>query len=186
MTDVLSRIIDDVRAKTPPRGMTTRIIAIDGPGGSGKTTLADRLSRELAGAPILHTDDFASWENPINWWPRVIAEALEPLARNELARFRRSEWEQKQQEQWSEVAPSEFVILEGVTASRDAFRPFLTYSIWIETPRDLRLRRGIERDGEELRAQWEEWMAEEDQYVARAKPHENVDLVLRGDKDLWT
>jgi uridine kinase len=84
------------------------------------------------------------------------------------------------------VVPAEFVILEGVTASREAFRPFLTYSVWIETPRELRLSRGLERDGEEARAQWEKWMTEEDDYLRRERPQDHADLVLPGDQDLWS
>jgi len=30
---------------------------------------------------MIHTDDFASPENPVLWWPRLIKEALEPIAR---------------------------------------------------------------------------------------------------------
>ena len=81
------------------------------------------------------------------------------------------------------MAPSEFVILEGVSASREAFQPFLTYSIWVDAPRDLRLRRGLERDGEEARAQWEEWMAEEDRYVERERPQQRADLLLGHDQE---
>lgn len=186
MTAYLLRIIEGAKAKQPPSRMTTRVIAIDGAGGAGKSSLADRLADELGGVPIVRTDDFASWDNPLNWWPRLVEEVLKPLARNEAIRYRRSNWERKQQEKWGEVTPSGFVILEGVSASREAFRPFLTYSIWIETPRYLRLRRGLERDGDEARAQWEEWMAEEDDYVDRERPQDNVDLILPGDRDLWS
>ena len=77
------------------------------------------------------------------------------------------------------VAPADFVILEGVSASREAFHPFLTYSIWVEAPADVRLRRGLERDGEGARAQWEKWMAQEDRYVERERPRERADLVVR-------
>ena len=77
------------------------------------------------------------------------------------------------------------MLLEGVTAIRRAFRPYLAYTIWIETDRSLRLQRGIERDGEDSRAQWERWMQEEDQYIEAEQPAKTADLVLRGDKDLW-
>ena len=59
----------------------------------------------------------------------------------------------------AEIEPAEIVILEGVSASREVFRPYLAYVIWIETPREERLRRGLERVGEDARDQWERWMA---------------------------
>src|SRR5207244_129488 len=83
------------------------------------------------------------------------------------------------------IRPGGTVLLEGVTASRRAFRPYLAYSIWIEADRKLRLRRGIDRDGEKARAQWESWMEEEDCYIATERPAEHADIVLRGDQDLW-
>jgi uridine kinase len=181
MRSSIDDIVRAVRDKPPPDGMVTKIIAIDGPGGAGKSALAARLAAELGDAQLLHTDDFASWDNPVDWWPRLLREALEPLSRNEPARFKRTDWENKGREQWREIEPAEFVILEGVTASRQAFQPFLTYSIWVETPRELRLRRGLERDGEEARAQWQKWMAREDAYVSREKPQIRADVVVSGD-----
>lgn len=68
-------------------GLKTRIVAIDGRGGAGKSTLAARLSELLGGAPVVHTDDFASWDNPIDWWPELLAQVLEPLARGDAASF---------------------------------------------------------------------------------------------------
>jgi uridine kinase len=165
--------------------MSTKLIAVDGPGGAGKSAFAAGLAEALGDVQVVHTDDFASWENPIDWWPRLIDSVLEPLSRNESARYRRTDWGSPDHREWGEVSPADFVILEGVTASREAFRPFLTYSVWIETPREVRLSRGLERDGEEARAQWEEWMAAEDDYVRREKPQERVDLVLPGGQDLY-
>jgi uridine kinase len=165
MKSSIDDIVQAVRMRPAPDGMRTKIVAIDGCGGAGKTALASRLAEALGNAQVLHTDDFASWDNPIDWWPRLIREALEPLGRNEPARFRATDWENSGRQEWREIEPAEFVILEGVSASREAFQPFLTYPIWVETPRELRLRSGLERDGAEARAQWESWMAEEDEYV---------------------
>ena len=44
-----------------------RLVAIDGPGGAGKSTFARKLSEAAGGAPVFHTDDFAAADNPINW-----------------------------------------------------------------------------------------------------------------------
>lgn len=176
----LEVIASEIRAKTPPVPMRTRIVAIDGLGGAGKSTLAARLSQLVALGRIVHTDDFASWEEPIEWWPRLLAQVLEPLGRNEAAHYQRFDWERRELAEWHEVAPGGVVLLEGVTASRAAFRPYLTFSIWVETPRNERLRRGLIRDGEGALGQWEEWMAAEDAYVAAERPVERADLVVAG------
>lgn len=160
--------------------MKTRIVAVDGLGGAGKSTFAERLARELGGATVVHTDDFASWENPVDWWPLLLERVLHPLAENQPAAFVPNAWGGPPKPEVV-VEPGGVVVIEGVTASRDVFRPYLTYAVWVETPRELRLRRGLERDGEHMRPQWEAWMAAEDEYVARERPDVHADVVVRGD-----
>lgn len=159
--------------------MQTRFVAVDGHGGSGKTTFAARLAAALGGVQVAHTDDFASWDEPLDWWPRCIAELLEPLARGEGARYEVTAWTGAPRPA-VEIVPAELVILEGVSSSREAFRPYLSGAIWIETPREVCLARGLERDGEHMRAQWEAWLAEEDAYIAREDPRARADLVVQG------
>jgi uridine kinase len=163
-------------------GETTRIVAVDGRGGAGKSTLAERLASELD-ATIVHTDDFASWESPVEWWPALLEQVLEPLARGETAAFVPNSWGGPPKERVV-VEPGGIVVLEGVTSSRAAFRPYLAFSIWVETPRELCLQRGLERDGDDALPQWEAWMAAEDAYIAAERPHEHADLVVRGDEPL--
>jgi uridine kinase len=155
------------------------VIAIDGLGGAGKSTLAERLSDLLGGVPIVHTDDFASWDNPVDWWPELLRVVLEPLARGEAATYVPNDWGGPPKERVT-IEPGGVVIVEGVTSSREAFRPYLALSIWVETPAELRLARGLERDGEAMRDQWLQWMAVEDEYVERERPHEHADVVLAG------
>jgi uridine kinase len=183
---LLARIATALRARQPPKGMATRIVAIDGLGGAGKSTLAEHLSVTLGGADIIHTDDFASWENPIDWWPQLIEKVLEPVSRNEPVRFRRSQWDAGNDLDWVEFRPDDFLIVEGVSAAREAFAPYLTYAIWVEAPEEVRLRRGLERDGRTARKQWELWMTEEAIYRSRERPDKRADLVIRGDCDIWT
>ncbi len=180
MSTRLQELIEHIQAAPGCPPMTTRVIAIDGPGASGKSTLAENLSAALSNAPIVHTGDFASWETPLEWWPRLLTQVLEPLSMNKTARYQRYDWATRSLAEWRDLPPTAYVILEGVSASRDAFRPFLSYTVWVETPREERLRRGLERDGVEARDQWDAWMAEEDAYIERERPREKADSVIKG------
>ena len=180
---LLTSLLRAVEQSEAPQGVETRIIAIDGPGGAGKSTLAAWLAGEL-GAYVIHTDDFASWDNPIDWWPELLDRTLKPLAAGAAAQYQPTIWAGEQRAPVV-IEPGGTVVLEGVTASRSAFRPYLAYSIWIETDRAARLHRGIDRDGEDARAQWERWMEAEDRYIEFERPAEHADVVLPGDRDLW-
>jgi uridine kinase len=80
------------------------------------------------------------------------------------------------------VPVTPFLVLEGVSASRAAFAPYLAFRVWVSTSRQERLRRGLERDGQDAIALWREWMAREDEYIAAERPHERADLIVSG----WT
>ncbi|HEV2402715.1 MAG TPA: hypothetical protein VGS08_00770 [Candidatus Saccharimonadales bacterium] len=127
---------------------------------------------------------FVSEDNPINWWPNLIEQLLKPLSDNRPARYRSYDWKLKKFTRWHDLKPTDFVILEGVSASRKVFKPYLSYSIWLETPRHERLRRGLERDGETMRKQWEQWMSLEDAYIRREHPEQTADIVISGAADV--
>src|SRR5204863_8116135 len=118
-------LVRRIRQTSAPPGVATKIVAVDGHGGAGKTTLAARLANAL-GCEVIQTDDFASWDNPVDWWPRLLEEALEPLAKGEPARFRCTNWEGGPERE-RVVEAADCVVLEGVTASREAFRSFLAF-----------------------------------------------------------
>lgn len=177
----LGEIVNLIRRSPAKPMMTTRIVAIDGCAGAGKSTFASALAGVLEAAPIIPTDDFASWEIPLDWTPRFIEQVLLPLSRNEDVRYQRYDWVSRRLAEWITVVRQPYLLVEGVGSSRLDFAPYLTFSIWIDTDRDERLRRGLQRDGVEMTELWLRWMAEEDAYVAREAPGARADLVLRGD-----
>jgi len=174
----LTSLVERIGTLKPACG-DTLIVGIDGCGGAGKSTLAAQLATLLPGSPVIHTDDFASWDNPLNWWPRLIEQVLEPLHRREPARYQRFDWDRRELAEWHDVTAT-IVILEGVSATRREFRPYLALSIFVTCPREIRLQRGLARDGEEAVGLWHEWMRQEDLYVADHKPEERADYIVSG------
>ncbi len=72
-------------------------------------------------------------------------------------------------------------MVEGVYSTRPELAPYYDFAISVECPRDIRLKRGLERDGEAARDRWEQdWMVAEDLYVAAHEPAARADLVLDG------
>ena len=135
-----------------------------------------KTSQQPGDCPVIHTDDFASWDHPLNWYQRVVEQVLEPLRHNQMAHFQKFDWRASRLGQLDTVKPCSIVIMEGVSSSRSEFRPYLSFSIYIETDRDLQLKRGIEGDSEEILPLWQEWIAKE--YVLRDRPQKYADLVL--------
>jgi len=56
----------------------------------------------------------------------------------------------------------------------------LTGHLWIDAPHDVRLRRGLERDGAAARTQWDAWMCSEDDYVRYVRPAQTADRRIAG------
>ncbi len=172
----LGHVVTAIMARPGP----VRLVAVDGPGGAGKTTFADHLAAVAGGAPVIHTDDFASADNPIDWWPRLLSDAIEPLKRGEPAYFQRYDWPTETFAEWITVEPAPIIIIEGVSSGRSEWSHHLSYVIWIDTPHDVRLARGLERDGADALADWQSWMAAEDDHYARDPTRERADIVIDG------
>jgi len=177
----VERVVALIRAAPPPPGMRCRVLAIDGPGGAGKSTIAIAVARALGDAPVLHTDDFAAWDDPLDWHQRLLDQVLAPLSRGAPARYQRYDWDSRKLAEWHELDPRELLIIEGVGASQRALAPYLSACVWVWTSRAERLRRGLRRDGQQALALWQDWMRAEDDYIATQRPDRSADLVVRGD-----
>lgn len=167
-----------------PRCGPVRLVAIDGPGGAGKSAFASRLAAAFASSEevtLLHTDDFASWDVPVDWWPRLEQQVLNPIRCGQDPRFQRYDWGTRRMAEWIHVPRTPVIILEGVSSARAAVAPEFSYAIWIATARQTRLERGLARDGDHARAQWDEWMATEDHHFAIDDTRQRADLVVDGD-----
>lgn len=174
-----------------PRTQTTAIVGIDGRGGAGKSSLAEALAALDPTVTIVHVDDFydpTTDRTEIGAtidWRRVVDQVLAPLHSDHPGRYQRFDWDSQSLEEWHDVPTGGIVILDGVYSLRRELADHLTYRIWLEVPRDVGMERGIARDGQASRTWWlDEWMPDEDRYVAEQRPGDAADVVIDGSSGL--
>lgn len=168
----------------PPTLADGRLVCIDGPAGSGKSTLAAAVvdhAGALGSVALVHLDDL------LDGWgglPQVSAtlerDVLTPLREGRTARYPRYDWHQERFAETCEVAPVDLLVVEGVGSGASSYASSVTTLVWVEAPAQLRLARGIERDGEALLPQWRRWMADEDALFVRERTRERADLLVDG------
>lgn len=168
----------------PARCGTTRLVCVDGPAGSGKTTLAAGLAGAVEArgrtVAVVHLDDLLDGWDGIDAVGRSAHRLLvEPWAEGRPGGYRRYDWHRAAFAEHHEVPPADVAILEGVGSGHAGFAELVTLLVWVEAPEELRLARGLDRDGAELMPQWRRWLVAERRLHAlertRARAHVVVD-----------
>jgi hypothetical protein len=67
---------------------------------------------------------------------------------------------------------------KGLTSTRHAVADQLTLAVWVDAPADLRLERGLARDGEHMRHNWINQMRREDAFFARDHTRQRAQLTV--------
>jgi len=184
----IDSVLDHVQA-TPAHLGRTRLISVDGPAGSGKTTLADRLAARArargSSVLVLHMDDlYDGWDGATRGFALLRDHVLSRLAEGREGRYRRYDWHLGAYAERHVVPVTlDLLIVEGVTSADRGADAWQSLRIWIETSNDVRLERGIDRDGEPLRDRWLDWMRWERDYFAIEGTRDRADLVIDGNPD---
>ena len=163
----------------PPTLGDGRLVCVDGPAGSGKTTLARQVAA-LAGAPVVHTDELLEGWGGLPGLAGTLDRVLRPLAAGRPSAWRRWDWHA---DQWAEehpLAPVPLLVVEGVGSGAGVLADLTTLLVWVEAPEELRLARGRERDGEAMMPHWERWLVEEGLEHARERTRERADVLVDG------
>lgn len=177
----LTAVLADIFSRPSING--TRLVGVDGPSGSGKSTVARRLA-VLSGASLLEVDDFLSWGDLTQWWERFETEALAPLSEGHDATFRVRDWMNDEFGRglggWKTVPSAPLVVVDGVSCTRIAAADRYVFRMWVDAPEDVRLLRGLERDGEDHRKLWVQWMAMERRFFDEDRTSTRADLLVCG------
>jgi uridine kinase len=155
------------------------VVAVDGRGGSGKTTFAKNIAHAL-GAPIVHTDDVAWHHSFFDWWPLLIDHILLPFKAGQSVTWTPEAWTAKGRSGAIVVPAAPVLVVEGVSASRLELSDYIDLAVWVETDSQVAQMRCFERDGPEIKDFWFEWQASEVPLLERDKPWERADLIVDG------
>ena len=176
----------------PPTMAGGRLVAVDGPAGAGKTTLAAALRRHLRDAlrptggrvVLIHMDSvYDGWDGLEAGMRTVDTDVVAPLLDGRPGSYRRYDWLAGRFAEPRTVEPCEVLLVEGVgSAGHDgsALASASTLLVWVEAPDVVRLDRAIARDGEETRDPLAGWRAQEDRVLARERVRARADVVVDG------
>ena len=163
------------------------VVAVNGHGSSGKTTLAGRLAATLPDAAVLHTDDLA-WHHGVFSWDELLRDDVLPAVRSgEPLDYQPPQWRARGRTD-SITLPGglAFLFVEGVGASQPSLRDGYDFIFWVETEEPTRSARDLVRlaAGEMSVDGFAQWMAEENAYTTRERPWEHADLLVYGGESI--
>ena len=179
----LSELVDKVNESSKKCGQT-KIIVIDGPAGSGKTTLAKSLSGLLENCPIIHMDEiYDGWENALS--PKTSQDLVEwiinPLLESSSIEFVKYDWYLEKRIEKVVINLPKVLIIEGVGSSSFEISKHASLKLWIEVNKETGINRVLTRDGQQIQEQMKKWQSQESKFFIENNSKENSDIWIDGD-----
>ena len=78
------------------------------------------------------------------------------------------------------MRPGRWLVVEGVGSGAAALAPYVTVLVWVEADDQLRLTRGLERDGVEMEPHWLQFMLDERALFEVDRTRERADVLVDG------
>ena len=153
-----------------------RLLCLDGPAGSGKTTLAADVAA-LTPATVVHLDDLYDGWGGLPRLHEQLDSLLLPLADGRSGRYRRYDWHRGAYVETVTVEPTDLLVVEGVGAGLSAYAPIRTLLVWVEVATDLRLARWRARDGASVEPHIAQWERDQAALFAQEGTRQAADLV---------
>ena len=159
------------------------VIAIDGGAGAGKTTLADKLFRDISNAVVIHLDDlYQGWSDAFSerLSDSVIHHILLPISLGKEFAYDIYNWQSKEIRK-SEVIPAHKIyILEGVGSGQAKYREYLSKIIWINVSEKEGLARVLKRDGIEISEAMHQFLTAQSRHFASELTENIADFQYEG------
>lgn len=184
--------IDEIATEIKTRTLSHSpiLIAVEGFGGAGKTTFADKLAKELGDSCVIGIDDFIvkekltepSWDKGSFDRDRLEEQILKPLIAGRTARYQRLVWASNSLSGYVVVPEARYIIVEGISSYHPDIAHYYDFKIWVDTPIAIAKERGHAREGSNENAQfWDLWAANDLRYQEKYHPERKADFVFNNE-----
>mgnify|MGYP000013082933 FL=1 len=184
------RFFNDLAEELRELPKEVRIIAIDGRCAAGKTTLADRLVKELGG-DVIHMDDFflppklrtperRSEPGGNVHYERFLAEVLPKLRTGETFSYQRFDCSRMAPGDWIPVQNNGFVFVEGAYSCHPALGDYMDRKVFLDIDSSTQTERIRKRNGEDRLQDFQQlWIPLEEAYFQAFSVKENADYIIK-------
>jgi uridine kinase len=173
------------------------VVALDGPSGVGKTTIARHIAERIDVVHVLCDDFFVGGRNQF-WagqspqyqidnvidWRRIRREVIEPLKAGKQVGWHPFNWDTFEglSPRVITAEPRRVLILDGAFFTRQELQDIVDLTVLVQTRKDVRVGRIIQREGAEYSEMWHAtWQKAMDYYFEKMRPPESFDLIVDGE-----
>jgi len=180
----LSEVIDTINSGER-RSKNSQIVAIDGPAGAGKTTLAKKLQTAYSHleVEVVHMDNlYDGWENALGIsLTRTLEHAIaKPVSEGKSFEYRKFDWLEMKYGELKRFPAPDLLILEGVGSGQRAIRKYLDQLIWIDVQPEVGLNRVLRRDGDYIENHMIVWQIKESEHFKQENTRDCATIRIDG------
>jgi para-aminobenzoate synthetase len=176
--EAVTGAVAEAARRAAPRCGRTRVLAVDGRSGAGKTSLAAGL-RAALDAPVVTLEElYGGWDGLERGIDLLVSAVLEPLSAGRPARVPRYDWVAAAWGTPWVLEPPWLLIVEGVGAGARRAAAYASVLVWMEAPESVRKKRALDRDGETFAPHWDMWAVQEDAMLAREHTPVRADFLI--------
>ena len=157
------------------------LLAIDGPAGAGKTTLAAKLEAEFSvhsNVRTIHMDElYNGWDDALG---QSLTDTLQAIVAAYLSGIEHTikifNWHLMKFDREEVITPSDYLILEGVGAAQKIVRDAGAITYWLDIDAETGLKRVLARDGAHIEKEMRQWQIQQSIHFAKDQTQENSEF----------